>query len=98
MPIDSKLRRAAADYERIKRYFLMDNTEDQWNIVSADPRLFNRVWRSAINKRDNNNLPITDEPPPTKYRSQMNTIWIVAANADNGKRVYLPNYSGLHEE
>ncbi|MCF7964003.1 MAG: hypothetical protein K9L79_00520 [Methylobacter tundripaludum] len=53
--------RAKRTYQAIKAYYLKHNGKD-WSKVSADPRLFNRVWRRMLK------LPAGDMPPPNHFK------------------------------
>ncbi|MDO8941522.1 MAG: hypothetical protein Q7U98_20375 [Methylicorpusculum sp.] len=57
----SGLHLAAENYRRIKAYYEARGGT-KWHEVSADPRLFNRVWRALLR------LPKSDEPPPQDRR------------------------------
>jgi hypothetical protein len=54
---------ADKNYQAIKSYYLSKSrTNEQWQAVTKNPHLFNRVWRSMLK------LPINDMPPPKEYR------------------------------
>lgn len=53
--------RAEKNYQAIKAYYLRKNGQN-WPVVAADPRLFNRVWRRMLR------LPDGDMPPPKEKR------------------------------
>jgi hypothetical protein len=53
--------RAERTYHAIQAYYT-ERGGTQWSAVSADPRLFNRVWRNMLR------LPKDDMPPPAAYR------------------------------
>lgn len=54
--------RAERNYQAIKAFYLKRNGKD-WSAVSADPQLFNRVWRMMLR------CPAGDMPPPVKMRN-----------------------------
>ena len=60
MPEDWQTR-ADLNYRRIKRFY-ESKGGTKWHEVTADPRLFNRVWRHMLG------IDRTDEPPPVGYR------------------------------
>jgi len=54
-------RRAARNYRAIKAYYEKRGGKD-WTAITANPVLFNRVWRSMLR------LPRADIPPAIEYR------------------------------
>lgn len=52
---------AEQTFQRIKTYYHNHNGKN-WTSVSADPRLFNRVWLRMLR------LPDSDGPPPAEFR------------------------------
>lgn len=54
--------RAEQTYQRIKAFY-ESKGGTKWDEVSADPRLFNRVWRHMLG------LPKSDDPPPLEFRA-----------------------------
>lgn len=54
--------RADQIHQAIKTYYEKHNGQN-WPSVSADPRLFNRVWRRMLR------LPDSDGPPPVQWRT-----------------------------
>jgi hypothetical protein len=53
--------RAERTYHAIQAYYTARGGT-KWHEVTADPRLFNRCWRSMLH------LPKADTPPPAAYR------------------------------
>jgi hypothetical protein len=61
--VQARLQRAGMRYAAIRGYYLKQgNTEQDWQAVSADVRLFNRVWREMLQ------IPPSDIPPPEAFR------------------------------
>ncbi|MCQ8182195.1 hypothetical protein NP603_13820 [Methylomonas sp. SURF-1] len=59
---DDWRQRADRNYQRIKAFY-EGRGGTKWSEVTADPRVFNRVWRRMLR------LPAGDDPPPKEYRS-----------------------------
>jgi uncharacterized short protein YbdD (DUF466 family) len=56
-------RRNAARYASIKGHYLKcGHTEDDWQKVTQNPKLFNAAWRKMLG------IPDGDMPPPEAYR------------------------------
>lgn len=58
---DDWRQRADRNYQRIKAFY-ESKGGTKWSEVTADPRLFNRVWRHMLG------LERTGDPPPVGCR------------------------------
>jgi hypothetical protein len=55
--MSSQLDRIQQRYQQIKSFYLRSQTAGEWQAVSQNPALFNRVWCAMLG------LPASDMPP-----------------------------------